>query len=147
MTALYLAVVVPWDRPDEVTAECIRQLNDLPGSAAVELFKRFVATESDAISLALVDLAVANEQVLASGSWAVSEWLRDASRDIYGYALAAFIASRRWDIHEFVLSLVRNEFDTGCLRIAAEALELARNVEPLERARALVTDRLAGKRR
>jgi hypothetical protein len=146
-TALYLAVVLPWDHPDEVTAECVRQLNDLPGAAAVELFTRFGATESDAIGLALVDLVVANERLLEAGSREVAAWLRGTSREIYGYALASFIASRRSEVHEFVFALVNDEFDQGRLVTAAESLELARGAKPLEQAKALVAERLGKKRK
>jgi hypothetical protein len=141
--ALYAVAQMAWRPPDEVIAECLRQLGELPGDAAAALVGRFAARNGDLVQLGLVDLCVESEGLGREQAEPISRWLRGAEQDIYRYALMAFVASRRTPLHEVVAGLVAGETKRERLAVAAEALALARGVAILEEARKTVEERLA----
>jgi hypothetical protein len=143
---LYFAALQAWRPPDEVLAECLRQLVTLPDGTIASLVARFSSHPGDLVQLGLVDLLTESQTAPAEPLAPYVAWLRAARPDIYGYALAAFVASRRTPLHELAAATVREEFDRDRLAIAAEALALARGAAILEAARDVAAERLGAGR-
>ncbi|MGD9933689.1 MAG: hypothetical protein AB7T37_08200 [Dehalococcoidia bacterium] len=140
--ALYMAATLDWNAPSEVIAECIRQLAAAPQLVFPSLVQRFAACTDDAINAALVDLLVAGEERGQDAEADIVHWLRTVSLDVYQFAIASLVASRRPDLHAVAANLVGEEFRRDRLTVAAEALANARGSQPLLEARATVRDRL-----
>ena len=143
MPALYLAATMNWRPPEEVLAECLRQLTELPGPSVAGLVERYREHRGQLVQLGLVDLVVENPDVPGKEGRPYVSWLRGLDGDVFRYALAAFVASRRPEIHELAASLVEDEFNRDRLGMAVEAFALARGAPALDEARARAKERLA----
>lgn len=140
-SALFLAACLEWSAPDEVVAECVRQLVDLPVALIVEVGSR--AAGRELVELGFVDLVAGHPTAVAAHQPALAAWTRERGVDVYRYALAAFVASREGACHELVLRVIEGEFRRDRLVVAEEALGLARGGKALEDAHRLVRGRLA----
>lgn len=108
----------------EVTAECLRQLTDLPATLLPALIERYREKPPAAVLLGLVDLLI-NHRTGPHGRGFLQEQLqktRDA--DLYRYIVMSMVASGKGPLLDDLVSLAQATQDKRKLAVLAEAFDL-----------------------
>lgn len=132
----------PRSEPSEVTAECLRGLSGLPVRFVQPVLDAFASSDDEVVLLGLGDLVVSlepGEPVLT----AVRRMLSGAGNDeVYGFLVAAIVASRRADLIATVLETLPLEMLQSRLQLARDALELAPQTDEVREAMSVLDSRL-----
>jgi hypothetical protein len=115
----------PRSEPPEVTAECLRGLAGLPVRHIQPVLDAFASSDNEVLLLGLGDLVVSLEPGEAVAA-AVRGMLTGAgAAEVYGFLVAAIVASRRDDLLAVLLETLPREMLQARLQLAHEALQLA----------------------
>lgn len=108
----------------EVTAECLRQMVELPDSLLPELLERFGAKAPSAVQLGLVDLLIQHRHGEAGLGYVHTTLQSTRDLDIYRYIVMSIVASGRESLLNELLAQANATQDRHKLSILEEALLL-----------------------
>lgn len=128
----------------DVYAECLRQLEGVPGSLLGTILEAAAGDRRESVQLGLCDLLV-NHRPAPALEAAAARFLRETrDADLYRYLVASAVAERRAELIAVIAAAASEEQDRGRLGILAEQLGVRRGDDLVAGALAVVERRLEG---
>jgi hypothetical protein len=115
----------------EVTAECLRNLEDAPEVVIDELVAQFTDSEDRAALVGLFDLLVSVEDAPRHADFLSDFLRRSKDADLYNYLVTIMVTSPNEDVQNVLTGAVRNERNPEKVAVLRDALAIAPPGSPI----------------